>query len=185
MSKNVNLPNSLTILRIILVPFCVYALFKNGGDDTTWRVIAWTGYFIIGVTDFLDGKIARARGNITSLGTFLDPVADKVAIGSALISLSILHRLWWWVSLVILFREIAVTLLRLVVIKRGVIPASKGGKMKTLFQGFGIGFFILPLPHFLSLPRNLFMTITLLLTVGTGIDYFYKALAKKSQDLVD
>jgi CDP-diacylglycerol--glycerol-3-phosphate 3-phosphatidyltransferase len=176
MSKNLNLPNSLTIFRILLVPFCVFALFKNGGDNTTWRIVAWSGYFIIGLTDIFDGKIARARGNITSLGTFLDPVADKVAIGSALISLSILHRLWWWVSFIILFREITVTLLRVAVIKRGVIPASKGGKMKTLFQSFGTGFYILPLPHFLAIPRDLIMVVAVVLTVVTGVDYFYKAL---------
>jgi CDP-diacylglycerol--glycerol-3-phosphate 3-phosphatidyltransferase len=178
MKKNVNLPNFLTILRIVLVPLCVYALFKDGGDNSTWRIGAWCGYFIIGVTDILDGRIARSRGNITSFGTFLDPVADKVAIGSALISLSILHRLWWWVSIVILFRELAVTVLRLAVIKRGVIPASKGGKLKTLFQGFGTGFYILPFPHWLSIPRDIFMAIALLLTVGTGVDYFYQALIR-------
>ena len=181
MSKNLNIPNSLTVFRIVLVPLCVYALFKNGGDESSWRIIAWFGYFIIGLTDFFDGKIARARGNITSFGTFLDPVADKVAIGSALISLSILHRLWWWVSVVILARELLVTLLRVAVIKRGVIPASKGGKIKTLFQGFGTGFYILPLPHLLIWPRNLFMAITVVLTVVTGIDYFYKALFASSR----
>ena len=104
-----NLPNSLTILRVIALPFCAYALFKNGGTDSTWQIIAWCGFFLTGLTDFLDGKIARARKQVTAFGTFLDPVADKAAIGTAMIGLSIQGRLWWWVTLVILAREIAVT----------------------------------------------------------------------------
>jgi CDP-diacylglycerol--glycerol-3-phosphate 3-phosphatidyltransferase len=175
-SQTLNLPNSLTVLRILLVPACVWAMFKNGGDDTQWRIIAWCGFFAIGLTDILDGKIARARGNVTAFGSFLDPVADKVAIGAALISLNILHRVWWWVTIVILFREIAVTVLRLAVIKNGVIPASKGGKLKTLFQGFGTGFYILPFPHALLIFRDAFMAIAIVLTVVTGCEYFYKAM---------
>jgi CDP-diacylglycerol--glycerol-3-phosphate 3-phosphatidyltransferase len=176
MKKNFNLPNLLTILRILAVPFCAYALFKNGGDETSWQLIAWTGFFVVGLTDFFDGRIARSRKQITSLGTFLDPVADKVAIGTAMVGLSLLGKLWWVVTIIILGREIAVTILRLLVIKDGVIPASKGGKLKTLFQGFGIGFYILPLPSYLHLPRDLFMAVAVLLTLTSGFDYFKKAL---------
>jgi CDP-diacylglycerol--glycerol-3-phosphate 3-phosphatidyltransferase len=81
--SSLNLPNTLTISRLLAVPFCCYALFKNGGDDWVWQIIAWTGFFLVGLTDFLDGRIARSRQQITSFGTFLDPVADKVAIGAA------------------------------------------------------------------------------------------------------
>jgi len=176
MKKNFNLPNLLTILRILAVPFCAYALFKNGGDETSWQLIAWTGFFVVGLTDFFDGRIARSRKQITSLGTFLDPVADKIAIGTAMVGLSLLGKLWWVVTIIILGREIAVTILRLLVIKDGVIPASKGGKLKTLFQGFGIGFYILPLPSYLHLPRDLFMAVAVLLTLTSGFDYFKKAL---------
>ena len=95
-----------------------------------------------------------------------------------MIGLSMLHKLWWAVTIIILAREISVTLLRLVVIKDGVIPASKGGKLKTLFQGFGIGFYILPLPSYLHIPRDLFMAVTILLTITTGYDYFKKVLTK-------
>ena len=112
--KNLNLPNSLTIIRILALPFCAYALFKNGGDDSTWRIIAWTLFFIVGMTDTLDGKIARSRNQITPLGIFLDPIADKAFIGTALIGLSILGDMPWWVTIFILSREILVTLLRLV-----------------------------------------------------------------------
>jgi CDP-diacylglycerol--glycerol-3-phosphate 3-phosphatidyltransferase len=174
-----NLPNSLTLFRIFILPWCAYALFKNGGSDATWQWIAWASFFIVGLTDFFDGRLARARKQTTSFGAFLDPVADKFAIGTAMIGLSIQGKFWWWVTIVILVREVGITLLRLAVIKKkGVIPASKGGKLKTLFTGFGIGFYILPLPHFLILPRDFIMGIGLLLTVATGLDYIKKALAK-------
>ncbi len=176
--RTVNLPNSLTVLRLLVLPFCAYALFKNGGNDSTWRIIAWCGFFCVGLTDLMDGKLARARNQVTSFGTFLDPVADKAAIGTAMIGLSIQGRLWWWVTIVILFREVAVTVLRLAVIRGGVIPASKGGKLKTLMQGFGIGFYVLPLPHWLELPRNIFMAATVIITLITGYDYFSKAIKK-------
>ncbi|MEI7454165.1 MAG: CDP-diacylglycerol--glycerol-3-phosphate 3-phosphatidyltransferase [Actinomycetes bacterium] len=176
--KNLNLPNSLTIIRILALPFCAYALFKNGGDDSTWRIIAWVLFFLVGMTDSLDGKIARSRNQITPLGIFLDPIADKAFIGTALIGLSILGDMPWWVTIFILAREILVTLLRLVVIKRGVIPASKGGKIKTLTQNFSIGFYVLPLPSFLFLPRDIFLGVALILTLVTGLDYLKKAVTK-------
>jgi len=176
--KNLNLPNSLTIIRILALPFCAYALFKNGGDDSTWRIIAWVLFFLVGMTDSLDGKIARSRNQITPLGIFLDPIADKAFIGTALIGLSILGDMLWWVTIFILDREILVTLLRLVVIKRGVIPASKGGKIKTLTQNFSIGFYVLPLPSFLFLPRDIFLGVALILTLVTGLDYLKKAVTK-------
>ena len=174
--KSINLPNALTILRLLALPFCAYALFKHGGNTDLWRIIAWIGFFLVGVTDLLDGRLARARDQVTSFGTFLDPVADKAAIGTAMIGLSIQHKLWWWVTIVILFREIAVTILRLVVIRDGVIPASKGGKLKTMMQGFGIGFYILPLPSWLHLPRDIFMAATIAITFTTGFDYFAKVI---------
>jgi CDP-diacylglycerol---glycerol-3-phosphate 3-phosphatidyltransferase len=170
-----NLPNSLTIARILGIPFCLYALFKDSGHTSSWQIGAWCGFFLIGLTDLLDGRLARARGSITDFGIFLDPVADKAAIGSAMVGLSLQGRLWWWVTILIMFREIAVTTLRLTVLRHGVIPASRGGKIKTLFQGFGVGFYILPLPHYLQIPRDIFMTIAILLTMTTGIDYFLGA----------
>jgi len=176
--KLFNLPNTLTISRLVAVPFCCYALFKNGGDDWTWQIIAWTGFFLVGLTDFLDGRIARSRKQITSFGTFLDPVADKVAIGVAMVGLSMQGKLWWWVTILILVREVSVTILRLTVIKDGVIPASKGGKLKATFQGFGVGFYILPLPTWLHIPRDLFMAVAIYLTITTGYDYFKKVLKK-------
>ncbi|CAB4697172.1 MAG: CDP-diacylglycerol--glycerol-3-phosphate 3-phosphatidyltransferase [Actinobacteria bacterium] len=173
-----NLPNSLTILRVLLLPFCAYALFKNGGDDTTWRIIAWTLFFIVGLSDILDGKLARSRNQITEFGKLLDPIADKAMLATAAIGSSLLGMMSWWITAVLLIREVAVTLLRFAVIKNGVIPASKGAKRKTFFQSFGVGFYILPLPTWLHLPRDIFMAYAIYLTITTGIDYFRKALNK-------
>lgn len=173
--SEINLPNSITISRILALPFCAYALFKNGGDDSTWRIIAFVLFFIVGVTDFLDGKLARSRNSVTEFGKLLDPIADKAMIGTALISLSILNILPWWVTIIILTREIGITIFRFVVIKGGVIPANRGGKIKTMVQNFAAGFYILPLSASLYWFRELFMGAALILTVVTGIWYLVEA----------
>ena len=176
--KELNLPNTLTIFRILALPFCAYALFKNGGEDDSWRIIAFTLFFIVGLSDILDGKIARSRNQITEFGKLLDPIADKAMLATASISASLLGMLSWWVTAIFLIREIAVTILRFAVIKKGVIPASKGAKVKTFFQSFGVGFYILPLPSYLNLPRDIFMAVAIYLTISTGVTYFRKALKK-------
>jgi len=173
-----NLPNALTIFRILALPLCAWALFKNGGDDSTWRVIAWLMFFVVGMTDVLDGKIARSRNQISPLGIILDPIADKAFIATALIGLSILDRIPWWVTTVILTRELSVTILRFVVIKREIISANRGGKFKTLIQNFSVGFYILPLPETLFLPRDILLGVAMCLTITTGIQYFKSALRR-------
>ena len=176
--KELNLPNTLTIFRILALPFCAYALFKNGGEDDSWRIIAFTLFFIVGLSDILDGKIARSRNQITEFGKLLDPIADKAMLATASIGASLLGMLSWWVTAIFLIREIAVTILRFAVIKKGVIPASKGAKLKTFFQSFGVGFYILPLPSYLNIPRDLFMAVAIYLTITTGVDYFRKVFRK-------
>ena len=176
--KDLNLPNSLTIFRILALPFCAYALFKNGGEDDSWRIIAFTLFFIVGLSDILDGKIARSRNQITEFGKLLDPIADKAMLATASIGASLLGMLSWWVTAIFLIREVAVTILRFAVIKNGVIPASKGAKLKTFFQSFGVGFYILPLPSYLNIPRDLFMAVAIYLTITTGVDYFRKVFRK-------
>ena len=173
-----NLPNSLTIFRIAALPFCAYALFKGGGDDTNWRIIAFILFFIVGLSDILDGKIARDRNQITEFGKLLDPIADKAMLATATVGASMLGLLSWWVTGIFLIREVAVTILRFAVNKAGVIPASRGGKLKTFFQNFGVGFYILPLPDVLFLPRDIFMGIAIYLTIATGVDYFRRVLKK-------
>lgn len=174
-----NLPNALTVFRILALPFCAWALFQKDGQDPTWQIIAWSSFFIVGMTDVLDGRIARKRNQISNFGIILDPIADKAFIATALIGLSILEKMPWWVTAVILIREIGVTILRFAVIKREVISANRGGKLKSLLQNFSVGFYILPLPTYLYLPRDILLGIAIALTVWTGIEYFRNALVKK------
>jgi len=164
-------PNSLTLTRIFFIPLGVYVLFLDGGTNSKYQICAWTIFFVLGLTDILDGKWARQANRITPLGTFLDPVADKALIGAAMISLSIQGRFPWWITILILTREIGITIFRILVIKGGVIPASKGGKLKTFTQSFGVGFFMLPLPSWLEWFRVAFISVAIILTITTGYDY--------------
>ncbi|MBF8252720.1 MAG: CDP-diacylglycerol--glycerol-3-phosphate 3-phosphatidyltransferase [Actinobacteria bacterium] len=168
-------PNFITVARLLFVPVGAYTLFKNGGNDPLWQYISWIVFFILGLSDIWDGNLARSRNSITELGKFLDPVADKVMIGTAMISLSILNRLPWWITIVILVREIGITIFRLAIIKRGVIAANKGGKIKSTFQNFGVGFYVLPLGEGLYWFRDGFMLIAVILTIVTGFYYVQSA----------
>ncbi len=145
--SNWNLPNALTTLRIVLVPFFGWALLQDGGDSILWRTVA-AGIFVVAmITDKVDGDIARSRGLITDFGKIADPIADKAITGMALIALSIVGDVWWWVTIVVLLREWSVTLLRLSILKDVVIAAAQSGKIKTTFQGVALGLLVLPLPH--------------------------------------
>ncbi|CAN2206641.1 PgsA Phosphatidylglycerophosphate synthase [Candidatus Nanopelagicaceae bacterium] len=172
-------PNTLTVTRILLIPIGVYTLFYDGGDNSTFQIISYFIFFTLGMTDIVDGRWARHSNRITPLGTFLDPVADKALIGSAMISLSILDRFPWWITILILSREIGITLFRLIVIKNGVIPASKGGKIKTLMQNFGVGFFILPLPAWLDWFKYGFISVAIILTITSAYDYLRSWYSKR------
>ncbi len=173
-----NLPNALTIFRILALPFCAWALFKEGGEDPNWQIIAWTSFFLVGLTDILDGRIARKRNQVSSFGAILDPIADKAFIGTALIGLSILGKIPWWVTAIILFREIGITIIRLAIVNRKVISANRGGKIKSLLQNFSVGFYILPLPENLYLPRDILLGAAVVLTLTTGLEYLRNALDK-------
>ncbi len=145
--SNLNLPNALTTLRIVLVPFFGVALLVDGGDSVLWRTIAFVIFSVAMITDKIDGDIARARGLETNFGKIADPIADKAMTGMALIALSVAGDVWWWVTVVVLLREWAVTLLRLSVLKHVVIAAAQSGKIKTLLQAGALGLLVLPLPH--------------------------------------
>jgi CDP-diacylglycerol--glycerol-3-phosphate 3-phosphatidyltransferase len=172
-------PNTLTLTRILLIPSGVYTLFYDGGDNSTYQIISYAIFFTLGMTDIVDGRWARRSNRITALGTFLDPVADKALIGAAMISLSILDRFPWWITILILAREIGITLFRLIVIKNGVIPASRGGKIKTLTQNFGVGFFILPLPASLDWFKFGFISVAIILTITSAFDYLRAWYSKR------
>jgi len=167
----VNAANALTVLRLALVPIFVACLLAGGPG---WRVVAFIAFGVASVTDLLDGRIARRRGLITDFGKIADPIADKALTGSALVTLSALGELSWWVTAVILAREICVTLLRFWVIRRGVIAASRGGKLKTLLQVLAIALYVLPGPP--ALLREVVMAAAVAVTVVTGIDYGVRAV---------
>lgn len=180
-----NLANVLTLVRLLLVPIFLFALFYGGGHHSTARVVAWAIFAVACITDRFDGLLARNYGMATEFGAFVDPIADKTLIGSALIGLSMLGELPWWVTVLILVREIGVTVLRLSVIRRGVIPASWGGKLKTLVQAVAIGLFVLPLSGPLHMAANVVMAVAIVLTVVTGIDYVastVKEVRRENQD---
>ena len=174
--KLVNLPNALTVLRLAVVPLFAWLLLQDAGLDDAGRYWATLVFTLAIITDRYDGMIARRTGQVTEFGKLADPIADKALTGTALIGLSILELLPWWVTLVILVREVGVTLLRFWVIRHGVIAASRGGKVKTVVQALAIGLYILPLTGLLASTRWWVMAAAVLLTVLTGLDYVYRAL---------
>jgi CDP-diacylglycerol---glycerol-3-phosphate 3-phosphatidyltransferase len=171
-----NIANALTVLRLVMVPFFAAALFHGTGHSTGWRVTAWAIFAVASLTDRVDGELARKRGLITEFGKLADPIADKALIGTALVGLSMLDDLSWWVTLLILVREVGVTLLRFWVIRHGVMAASRGGKIKTLLQGVAIGLLVLPLSGALHTAASLVMGAAVVLTVVTGVDYVARAV---------
>ncbi|MFF0814113.1 CDP-diacylglycerol--glycerol-3-phosphate 3-phosphatidyltransferase [Rhodococcus sp. NPDC003318] len=171
-----NIANVLTIVRIVLVPVFLLTLFAGGGHDTAWRIAATGVFAIAAVTDRIDGQLARKYGLVTDFGKLADPIADKALIGAALVGLSILGDLSWWVTGIIAVREIGVTLLRFAVLRHGVIPASRGGKLKTLVQTVAIGLYLLPLSGGWLTAAAIVMGVAVLLTVVTGLDYVVQSI---------
>jgi len=167
----VNVANGLTVLRMVLVPVFVWFLLAGGAAD---RSIAFLAFALASVTDLLDGELARRRGLITDFGKIADPIADKALTGSALITLSYLGELPWWVTCVIVVRELAVTGLRFWVIRHGVIAASRGGKAKTMLQVIAISLYVLP--WHIDLVRAIVMGAAVVVTIVTGIDYTARAI---------
>jgi CDP-diacylglycerol--glycerol-3-phosphate 3-phosphatidyltransferase len=171
-----NIANALTILRLALVPVFLVLLLHDDGRDDWWRVAAWATFAVASVTDRVDGQIARRRGLVTDFGKIADPIADKALIGAALVGLSALGELAWWITVVVLVREIGITLLRFFVIRHGVMPASRGGKLKTLLQAVGIGLLVLPLGGWLEVAALGVMYVAVLVTIVTGVDYVQRAV---------
>jgi CDP-diacylglycerol--glycerol-3-phosphate 3-phosphatidyltransferase len=169
----VNIANALTILRIVLVPVFVVLLVASELEEPAYRVAAAVAFGAASVTDFVDGWLARALNQVTSFGKVADPIADKALTGTALVLLSIMDALPWWVTIVVLTREIGVTVLRLWVLRHGVMAASRGGKVKTVLQIFAITWYILPLSPTVG---AWIMGAAVVVTVVTGVDYVIRAL---------
>jgi CDP-diacylglycerol--glycerol-3-phosphate 3-phosphatidyltransferase len=171
-----NMANALTVFRLVLVPVFLVALFWGDGHETSWRITAWAVFAVACVTDRFDGELARKRNMITEFGKLADPIADKALAGAALIGLSLLGDLPWWVTVVVLVREVGVTLLRFWVIRHGVIAASRGGKVKTLLQAVAIGLFVLPEWGWLRDIAWVVMVAAIIIALLTGLDYVGRAL---------
>ncbi|MBT3152341.1 CDP-diacylglycerol--glycerol-3-phosphate 3-phosphatidyltransferase [Streptomyces sp. CHD11] len=180
-----NIANLLTMLRLLLVPAFVMLMLADGGDDPAWRSFAWAAFAVAMITDLFDGHLARAYDLVTDFGKIADPIADKAIMGAALICLSSLGDLPWWVTGVILGRELGVTLLRFLVIRFGVIPASRGGKLKTLTQGIAVGMYVLALTGWLATLRWWVMAAAVVLTVATGLDYVKQAIVLRRRGIAE
>jgi CDP-diacylglycerol--glycerol-3-phosphate 3-phosphatidyltransferase/cardiolipin synthase len=170
--------NTLTVLRIVAVPFFLWALLAAGDDRVGLRLVATALFVAAALTDRLDGWLARRNGQVTDLGKLLDPIADKLLMGAALVGLSILGDLWWWVTALILVREIGITVMRLFLLRYLVLPASRGGKVKTALQSVAIGLYLLPLAHlpgWVSVVAAVLMAAAVVVTVVTGVDYLRAA----------
>lgn len=173
-----NSANIVTMVRILLVPFFAWALVVDGGDSVTWRLVA-TGIFVLAATsDRLDGYLARRYDLVTDLGKLLDPIADKLLVGTALVLLAWpLGELPWWVPVVVLARELGITLMRFAVLRYAVMPASRGGKLKTVLQTVAISLLVLPLAHlpaWIGVVAWIVLGAAVVVTVVTGVEYAYQ-----------
>jgi CDP-diacylglycerol--glycerol-3-phosphate 3-phosphatidyltransferase len=174
-----NVANIITVVRILMAPAFIWMLLADAGDDGLLRWLA-AGLFILAiVTDSVDGLLARRQNLVTDFGKILDPIADKVLTGGALVALSLLGELPWAVTVIILVRELGITAFRFAVLRSRVIPASRGGKIKTIVQAVAISFALVPLPSLLGGWMDgvnaVLMTAAVVATVVTGLDYLYRA----------
>jgi len=170
-----SVPNLISIVRIVLVPVFVVVLLVAGSHADPMRWVA-TALFVVAIsTDSLDGHLARSRNLVTDLGKILDPIADKALTGAALVVLSVLHELPWWVTIPILVREVGITVWRFAVLSKRVVPASKGGKTKTVLQSVAITLALAPFPALLGSwmdwVNTVFMAAAFVVTILTGIQY--------------
>ena len=176
------LANLITSARILLVPVFLWVLFQSDGRGSALRWLAVLVFVLSAATDGVDGAIARRRGEVTTLGKILDPIADKILIGGALVSLSILGELDWWITGVILVREVGITIYRFAVIRNRVIAASGGGKLKTVMQSIMVGFLLSPANW---MPWGIqpwveggLIFVAVALTIWTGVAYLVAGVKK-------
>ena len=178
--SNGNIANIITVVRILLAPLFVWLVLLDDGEHGIWRFIAAALFIAAIATDGLDGALARKRNLVTNSGIILDPIADKILIGGALIALALVAELPWWVVIVILAREMGITLLRLMALADRVIPASRGGKLKTVLQAVTLSSWLVPtwllLGSWVFILNWVLMGAVIVVTVATGLDYLVKGL---------
>lgn len=170
-----NVANGLTALRLALVPLFGWLLLTSG-DGRGWRIAAAVTFAVATLTDRLDGELARRWGMVTDFGKIADPIADKALMGTALVGLSVLGELPWWVTVVVLVREFGITVMRLLVVRYVVLPAGRGGKIKMAAQAGAVTLYLLPLGATAHLVAVATMSVAVILTVVTGLDYVWSTI---------
>lgn len=176
-----NIPNSITVARIALVPLFVFLLLLPDSATSWERWFAIVVFVLAISTDGLDGAIARRTNTVTNLGKILDPIADKALLGGALLTLSYLGEIAWWITILILARELAVTLYRVLVAKNNIIAATLAGKLKTIFQGVAIGVVLAPFEVWVSdwiFVEQSLLLVALASTLWSGFQFFLAARKK-------
>lgn len=160
--SNLNIANALTVLRILGVPVFGWLLLTQGGESIEMRVWAFVAFALLMATDRIDGDLARSRNLVTNFGKLADPIADKALTGMAFVGLAVIFQAWWfWVAVVlILVREWGITLMRFVVKKYGVMPASQGGRIKTTLQALAIGGYVLPFELWQNTASDVLLVLT-------------------------
>lgn len=177
-----NIANVVTVARIFLVPVFAVFVVLSGMEHSGWRMAACALFVFIATTDFVDGWLARSRGLVTDFGKLADPIADKVMIGTALILLSYYDTLPWWVTAVILARELGITAWRMSVARKTVLAADRGGKLKTILQITAVAWYLWPWPSPLDAVGPWLMGGAVVLTVLTGMDYLWKAFKSRKSE---
>lgn len=174
--ENFNLPNVLTSLRILFIPLFAFLVLRGDDEHLGWMWAAFGLFAALMITDKLDGDIARARNLVTDFGKIADPIADKALMTTALVCLNVIGVLPVWVTVVIVLREFGITLWRMWMLRRGkVMPASKGGKLKTVLQTLAVGLYLCPLPEWMDTPTFIVMLAAVAVTVVTGVQYLWDA----------
>lgn len=174
--SNWNLPNVLTSLRILAIPLFAWLVLKADNTHTSWMWWSFACFAALMITDKLDGDIARARGLVTDFGKIADPIADKALMTTALVCLNVVGALPWWVTVLIIIREFGITFWRMLELRKGnVVPASKGGKIKTALQTLAVGLYLIPFPAWMDTPRFVIMLAAVAVTVVTGVQYLIDA----------
>ncbi|AEG84078.1 CDP-diacylglycerol--glycerol-3-phosphate 3-phosphatidyltransferase [Corynebacterium ulcerans] len=174
--SNFNVPNVLTSLRIIVIPLFAWLVISGDGQHASWMWWSLGVFVALMITDKLDGDIARAKNLVTDFGKIADPIADKALMITALVCLNVVGLVGWWVTAIIVVRELGITFWRMGELRKGnVVPASKGGKIKTTLQSLAVALYLIPLSGVFSVVQFLVMLAAVAVTVITGVQYLIDA----------
>lgn len=174
-----SVPNLISVARILLTPVFFGVALANP-EPGAWRTAAAVLFAVLIATDFVDGQIARRRGLVTDFGKLIDPIADKAITGSAFVVLSMLGELPWWITMLVLVRELGITVYRLIVVDTVVIAADWAGKAKTMAQAIALPLALVPLQAWIGEPGIWIcvatMTVAVALTIWSGAEFVWHAV---------